>query len=96
MPVPVSPDDEATDVPTDVTFEWDPVTGANGYMLRVYVVGGPRVINITTDQTTYDATLDPGTDYEWRVRARYYDPNDGTEYDNESRSDWQTFSTASP
>ena len=95
IPVLVSPADAETNVSTNVTFQWDPVAGANSYMLRVYEVeSGTRVVNITTDETTYDATLDPGTDYEWQLRARYYDPNDGAEYDNESRSSYRSFTTA--
>jgi ketosteroid isomerase-like protein len=94
MPALVSPDDGATDIPTNMTFQWDPVAGANGYQLEVWVVGGDKTISRVTLETTYTATLDPGTMYEWRVRARYYDPNDGAEYDSESRSDFQTFSTS--
>ena len=96
MPLPVSPADSATDVSTNVTFEWEPVAGANSYKLRVWEDDGlrDRVININTDQTTYTATLDPAMAYEWRVRAQYFDPNDGAEYDSESRSSYQSFTTA--
>ena len=100
MPVLVSPADSATGVPSNVTFDWEPVAGANSYKLRVYEDGGgPRVVNITTDQTTYTAALNPGMAYEWRVRAKYIDPNDGdadddlAEYDSESRSSFQSFTT---
>jgi hypothetical protein len=102
MPLLVNPADSATGVPTNVTFEWAPVAGANSYKLRVYEDGGgPRVVNITTDQTTYTAaTLDPAMTYEWQVRAKYIDPNDGdadddgAEYDSESRSSYLSFTTA--
>jgi len=94
MPLPVNPADSATGVSTNVTFEWAPVAGANSYQLRVYEVEGPRVINRTTDQTTYTAALEPGKTYEWQVRARYFDPNDGAEYDSESRSSYISFTTA--
>lgn len=93
MPLLVSPTDSATGVPANVTFEWAPVAGANSYQLRAYD-GPTRVINSTTDQTTYNVTLDPATTYDWQVRAKYFDPNDGVEYDSESRSSYLSFTTA--
>ena len=93
MPFLVSPADSATGVSINVTFEWEPVAGANSYKLEAYN-GATKVISSTTDQTTYNATLDPATTYDWRVRARYFDPNDGAEYDSESRSSYQSFTTA--
>jgi hypothetical protein len=93
MPVLVSPVENATGVSINVTFEWTPVTGANSYKLEAYD-GPTKVISDTTEQTTYNYTADPATTYDWRVRARYFDPNDGVEYDSESRSSYQSFTTA--
>lgn len=95
MPVLVYPFDGANDMPADVTFEWEPVVGANGYKLEAWdVATDEKVISDETDQTTYNVMLVPDTTYEWRVRARYYHPNDGAEYDNESRSSSRSFTTA--
>jgi len=91
-----SPDDGVAGVSTEVTFEWQAVTDANSYKLEVYEIdSGTKVVSKTTDQTSYTATLDSGISYEWRVRARYYDPNDGSLYDSESRSSFRTLSTLS-
>ena len=91
-----SPDDGVTGMPTEVTFEWQAVTDGNSYKLEVYEIdSGTKVVSKTTDQTSYTATLDSGISYEWRVRARYYDPNDGGLYDSESRSSFRTLSTSS-
>ncbi|GAG04405.1 unnamed protein product, partial [marine sediment metagenome] len=89
-------EDGVTGMPTEVTFQWQAVTDANSYKLEVYEIdSGTKVVSKTTDQTSYTATLDSGISYEWRVRARYYDPNDGDLYDSESRSSFRTLSTAS-
>ena len=95
MPDLFSPSDGASGLSTTVTFEWEPVAGANGYKLEAWdVTTNTKVISAETDQTTYSASLDPGTTFDWRVRARYYHPNDGDEYDNESRSSYRSFTTA--
>ncbi len=100
IPLLLSPSENATGVTSNVTFDWESVAGANSYKLRVYEEGGSRVVNVTTDLTSYTATLDPAMTYEWRVRAKYIDPNDGyadddlAEYDSESRSSFQRFTTA--
>jgi hypothetical protein len=93
MPVLVNPAEGESGVQSNLTFEWMPVAGANSYKLEVYD-GSTKVISSTTDQTTVNASLDPSTIYDWRVRARYVDPNDGAEYDSESRSGYQSFTTA--
>ena len=88
-------------MPTEVTFEWQAVTDANRYMLEVFEIdavtgdlGTTIVSEDDIDQTSYTATLDSGKSYDWRVRARYYDPNDVL-YDSESRSSFRTLSTSS-
>ena len=98
IPELVSPGEGAIGVQTEVNFAWEPVNGANGYKLEVYEVDetsglSNSVISSDTDQTTYNAALAPGKNYDWRVRARYFDPNDGDEYDSESRSAFRRFST---
>jgi ketosteroid isomerase-like protein len=95
MPVLAYPSDGASGMPAYVTFEWEPVAGANGYKLEAWdVATDVKVVSDETDQTAYSVMLAPDTTYEWRVRARYYDPNDGAEYDNESRSSYRSFTTA--
>lgn len=100
-PVQLSPEDGVTGMPIEITFGWQAVTYANSYMLEVYEVDtvtgnlGTKVVSEKTDQTSYTATLDSGKSYDWRVRARYNDPNDGDLYDSESRSSFRTLSTSS-
>jgi hypothetical protein len=100
-PLLTSPEDGVTGVSTEVVFEWQAVTSANKYMLEVFEVDaatgvlGAKAISLTTDQTSHTAILDSGKKYNWRVRSRYYDPNDGDAYDSESRSAFRTFSTSS-
>ena len=100
IPVLANPSDGATGVLTNVTFQWQAVAGANAYKLEVYevdAVAGSRTIKVIssdTNQTSYNATMDTDTTYDWRVRARYFDPNDGVEYDGESRCSYARFTTA--
>jgi ketosteroid isomerase-like protein len=100
MPVQISPSRNAAHVFSDVTFQWESVMGANGYLLEVYEVDEntgsrtARVLGSYTDQTSYSTILDPDKTYSWRVRSRYYDPKDGDRYDNESRCPYWNFSTS--
>jgi ketosteroid isomerase-like protein len=96
-----SPDDGVSGVPPEVAFEWQAVTRANGYVLEVFEVDpytgelGEKVVHQSTSQTAYSVLLDSGKIYDWRIRARYYDPNDGDLFDSESRSAFRRLSTGS-
>ena len=102
VPVHVSPVDGAVDVPVSVTLNWDPVELTEGYRvdMRYSTDGGNTWIgmpnqyppNPTDTQVTID--LDPGTEYQWRVRARRFDVYG--ELDTDSRSNWTWFKTSDP
>jgi fibronectin type III domain protein/type IX secretion system substrate protein len=58
---------------TSATFDWEPVSGAMLYELQYRVVGGSwyNVPGGPFYDTWYTITgLEPGTDYQWRVRAK--------------------------
>jgi hypothetical protein len=99
MPALKSPVHQAVSEISEVGFEWETVPGANSYKLEVFEADektgktGEKVVSHTTSENAHTAELKPGKNYIWRVRARYFDPNDNDKYDNESRSAKQTFST---
>ena len=72
-PAPVSPANLAHDVSLRPVFEWSPVAQAAGYLLEV--AGDPLFATIVaTEQSpdptaTLGASLEPLTEYFWRVRA---------------------------
>ncbi|MBN2356112.1 T9SS type A sorting domain-containing protein [candidate division KSB1 bacterium] len=74
-PVPVSPDDGATNQPLALSFIWHKTSGADTYHLQVdddqYFIY-PRVIDDDglTDTTRMAASLNSSTLYYWRVRAK--------------------------
>jgi len=99
MPALKAPANAMGDVNSEVKFEWGTVLGANSYKLEVFEINeqtgktGAKVVSHTTNKNAHKEKLEPGKKYSWRVRARYYDPNDNDKYDNESRSPKQSFST---
>jgi hypothetical protein len=100
VPVHVSPVDGAMGVPVNVTLDWDPVELAEGYRVDMqYSVDDgdswhdmPHQYPANPTDTEVTVSLDPDTDYRWRVRARRFDVFG--EMDTESRSDWKEFATA--
>ena len=99
-PVQVSPVNGSTYVFPDVTFQWETVAGANGYLLEVFEVDEPtgalttKVLGSYTAKTSYRTVLDPEKTYKWRVRSRYYDPNDSDQFDSETRCSFWNLTTS--
>ncbi|MDR8390253.1 fibronectin type III domain-containing protein, partial [Aliifodinibius sp. S!AR15-10] len=92
-PVPVSPDDGAGNVSLKPTFEWEPVEGADSYILHISY-SDEMVSEVETSETSHTPKedLNPGTTIYWRVRAA----DDGSKA--KSLGDWSdklTFTTAS-
>jgi len=83
----------ATVVGNDVTLQWDPVDGAHLYLVELYESADfSRVGMVQTTALEYTFTgLTAATDYQWRVRARNLDHY--LDRANETRSDWEYFST---
>jgi hypothetical protein len=79
-PVQVSPENNATDVPNSIRFEWNPVADANHYILHVtradeqghhtefFYSDSEGVIITDTEYTVNRSTL-PERVHAWRVRA---------------------------
>jgi hypothetical protein len=91
----VSPIDGATTPSVNVTLDWDPVDRIDYYKFDLDVWDTDvwrRILMITTTATQVDQSLAAGTDHRWRVRARQRDMYEKY-YDNETRSDWEYFST---
>lgn len=95
LPIIVYPADGASNVPVNVTLDWNPVDGAETYRVDMNYSDDSGntwqgMPNVYTDDTQATVTLNAGNDYQWRVRARQLD--EYGEVDGESRSDWSTFS----
>jgi len=93
----VSPAAEETVTPGDVTFDWDPVANAEEYRVDMQQWDGSswtgyvRLYPDPLSETFVIASLDPSTEYRWRVRARQFDLYGNM--DNESRTEWREFET---
>jgi len=90
IPTLVSPIDDATVIPGDVTFGWNSVNGANYY--RVDMENMPNVYPANATDTQAVVNLPEGS-YSWRARARVFDMYG--DFDYESRSGWEDFSVVS-
>lgn len=67
-PVLLSPADGSTTDSTEVTFEWNPVPGAESYQLSYQPEGSWwYLVPVTNTQSTH--TLQPGKNYIWYVEA---------------------------
>ena len=75
-----------------VDLAWDALSGALGYQIEGKVAGAPCARRITTTATTKTVPgLTPGTNYEWRIRARCAGTNIITGF-----SPVQSFTTLTP
>jgi len=77
-PTLVSPANNATGIPLDVTLDWDDVNGATSYTVQVALSDSfsSYVVNQTIGNSQYEASdLNTNTQYYWRVKAT----NDDTE-----------------
>lgn len=88
----LSPADSATGVATNQAFQWASVTGATMYEITfsISVLFGTNEQVYTLEATTFTPpadSLQPGTEYFWRVRAM--DDNEASDY-----SPTRRFSTA--
>jgi len=73
------PENSAEELPTDVSFEWEPADGFDRYQFQLSTESdfSSTVTNETVNDNTIIAEgLDHETDYHWRVRIRY-DGNSG-------------------
>ena len=66
--------------PSEVSFDWDDVSGANFYQLHIFDYDFNRVHNFPVTESVYNLPrgfLEEGRLYRWRVTARreYYDQN---------------------
>jgi Leucine-rich repeat (LRR) protein len=71
-PVQISPNDGASNTSLKPTFEWEPVEGADYYILHANRIDpAEMVINAEVNGTSYTPSieLDAGTTHDWRVRA---------------------------
>ncbi len=68
------PGNSSTGEPLRLTFTWDAIQGATGYILQVSTLDtfSTKVINKSMAATTYTHTADllANTTYYWRVRAK--------------------------
>ena len=66
----VSPDSAATDVPTNVTLQWNTTASADGYYLYLGTASGNYTIANGTDLgnvSTYNFTANYSTTYYWKI-----------------------------
>ncbi len=96
VPSPISPLDGGVIGAGTNILSWNSVSGADTYRIdfEKLVSGSWQRENLFTQAASYTVTLDPQTSYRWRIRARQLDTLNGDDYlDNESRNDWDYFST---
>ncbi len=68
-----SPSDEAGDQPSNLTLEWNTVSGAENYRIMVDESNAfnNSIIDETVTEASFEASgLEPGTTYYWGVRAQ--------------------------
>jgi hypothetical protein len=99
IPTLVSATVDDTGPEIDVLLDWEPVAGTHGYMVNLveldasdnWVSQSSQFINPWDPTECTFTALTAGTDYQWRVRPRNFDNYE--DWDNETRSDWEYFST---
>ncbi len=73
IPVPISPENDATDVPVDVTLSWEEAQQADAYSLEIARTASfatPEVSVSGIEETSYSVEgLQNDTEYYWHVRA---------------------------
>lgn len=89
-PTLASPADGTLGTTLTPTLSWDPVTGADGYILYVEDQLGTVVQQIVPGNTSYDVTANDGldyyTEYEWYVVA--FEDVNGTPYESAPSAEW--------
>lgn len=80
---------ELSDMPRSVTFQWQPVDGANGYFVEVQIYDGnwSGIFNQTTSDATFTSGWNGKNPGRWRVTAT---DSTGT-YSSSAPSEWYTF-----
>lgn len=98
-PTLVTPTNGATDVPVDVTFDWDPANGADFYQLLVINADTSETIraanagDIFTTSFQLPTDLPAGTQINWRIFARNAN---GVSFSSPTISSFTTAGTAIP
>jgi hypothetical protein len=70
-PALASPSNQASGLPSTVTFTWNPVAGALGYQFWITQVGSSsRSLDMVANPTKTMADLEPNATYDWWVLAR--------------------------
>jgi hypothetical protein len=69
VPSPVYPPDGAVDMPTEITFEWEPVPEAATYEIVVGYACGSGIFRTTSESSITISGIEPGNRSYWRVRG---------------------------
>ncbi|WP_046758582.1 fibronectin type III domain-containing protein [Kordia jejudonensis] len=73
----VAPSDNSTLNLTTLTLSWDSVADAENYQIQIAQPDFENLLQLVADSTltanSYTVTLEAGTSYQWRVRAKNSD-----------------------